>query len=100
MRARVVQKIDDVCCLEDIVSGGTITAGPSAKRPGYDTVLVSLCRTQDFATVGGHVLNDPEIVKFLLTRCAKRLVVFGQPEQLNALWSEQIFAKAKEVIEI
>ena len=88
LKGKLFQKIDDVCCLEDIVSGGTHPAAPSLRRPGYTTVLISLCRTQDFATAGGQVLNEPEIVKFLLTRCSKRLIVFGRPESLNTLWSE------------
>jgi len=62
--------------------------------------LVSLCRTKDFELHGGQVLNEPEIIKFLLSRCADNLVVFGKPEQLSQVWTDQILAPAVEVIEL
>ena len=75
-----MQKADEICCLEELLSAGTHPRAAESQQPGFSTVLVSLCRTKDFALHGGQVLNEPEIIKFLLSRCADNLVVFGKPE--------------------
>ena len=98
------QRITDVTCLEDIVSCG----GRSPHCPnGFSTVMISLCRTQNFQEEDmdeltdqkqSQILNNPEVIRFLESKVRDRLIIFGQSDKLNQLWKE-LYDKASEVVQ-
>ena len=61
----------------------------------FNTIIVSVCKTEDFENKGGPLLNDKRVVDFLLSRLAppkeneeRKLVVIGRSDSFNQLWKE------------
>ena len=59
----------------------------------FNTVIVSVCKTEDFEDKGGPLLNDPRVVEFLLSRLAppkeneeRKIVIVGKSDSFNELW--------------
>ena len=69
----------------------------------FNTIIVSVCKTEDFEERGGPLLNDPRVVEFLLSRLAppkeneeRKIVIIGKSDSFNELW-RKAFVEAQGV---
>ena len=61
----------------------------------FDTVIVSLCKTQDVEKHGGPLLNNSLNVDFLKSRATKKLVIISKESSINGLWKREIYSVAE-----
>ena len=74
----------------------------------FKTIIVSVCKTEDFEELGGPLLNSQEIVDFLISRVAlpvgneaSKIVIISKSESLNDLWRKTFYeAEGVEIIEL
>ena len=69
----------------------------------FNTIVVSVCKTQDFEEKGGPLLNDQRVIDFLLSRLAppkenedRKIVIVGKSAAFNQLW-KKAFVEAEGV---
>ena len=61
----------------------------------FNTIIVSVCKTEDFEEKGGPLLNDPRVVDFLMSRLSpakenedRKIVIVGKSDAFNQLWKK------------
>ncbi|TNV82488.1 hypothetical protein FGO68_gene10529 [Halteria grandinella] len=62
----------------------------------FDTIIVSVTKTKNVTKYGGPLLNNPNVLEYLKSRCLKKIIVIGKASALNPLWKAEFYEKSKE----
>ena len=60
----------------------------------FNTIIVSLVRTESFAEHGGPLLNSQELIDFLLSRAneSAQIIIISKADALNDMWRSAFYS--------